>query len=113
MNPIRIVSPEEALEWLRTNSGNRVLEVYANWCIYHFLTVRKVQVLGEILGTDFETASVDVVGAEEQFESVGIDQIPTIVVISNGQRMVWFGDTDVEVLLAGIDQLTSTVGKTK
>ncbi len=102
MNRISKLTPEEAIHWMKTSDGTRIIEIYASWCIYHMLTIRKLELLQPHLPEDVQFGSVDVVGHEAAFLAEGIDQVPTIVFQQAEHQLRWVGDTDLEIILSAI-----------
>jgi hypothetical protein len=104
MVEISKLTAAEAVQWLSGRTGLRVIEFYADWCIYHMLTYRKLEMLGPHLPSDCLVGSVNLVGHEAEFEALGFGQVPGIVVCCNANRRIWVGDTDLDEMLATVNE---------
>lgn len=102
------LSSQGLIRWTQPSEKIRIVEFYASWCIYHFLTKRKLQMLHEALGQDVFAGSIDSVGNEELFTELGVTQVPSIGFFRGSDRLVWVGDTDLEVMLEDIQNLSNT-----
>ncbi len=99
---IEKLTAETLMNWLEDPACPCLIEFHASWCIYHLLTKRKMQSLSEMLDQDIRVGSIDSVGNEDFFRSIGIQMIPSIAYFDGTQRHVWVGDTDLDVILEGI-----------
>lgn len=104
MEPIRSLSAAELVSWTAGDDPPRIVEFFASWCIYHLLTKRKLEQLQLALGGIIAAGSIDCTGNEERFLSLGINQIPAIGYFSDTVKLIWFGDTEVEFMLADIQK---------
>ncbi len=99
---IEKLSPQKLTEWLSDPSHPCLIEFHASWCIYHLLTIRRLQNLSDQLGPKVRAGSIDSVGNEALFSQLGIKIIPTIGYFIDGRSQHWIGDTDIEVMLEDI-----------
>ena len=107
---IEKLSPQTLMQWLNDPQHPCLIEFHASWCIYHLLTIRRLQNLSQQLGPEVRAGSIDSVGNEALFTQLGIKIIPTIGYFEGGQRQMWVGDTDLEVMLEDIAALKQTNG---
>lgn len=102
---IEKLSPQKLMQWISDPSHPCLIEFHASWCIYHLLTIRRLQNLSQRLGASVRAGSIDSVGNEALFSQLGFEIIPAIAYFAAGQRQQWVGDTDLEVMLEGIAAL--------
>ncbi|HBE69790.1 MAG TPA: hypothetical protein DDW52_16720 [Planctomycetaceae bacterium] len=101
-------------DWLESSSDFRIVEYYASWCIYHLLTRRKLEQLGralESMNLPVRLGAIDSLGNESAFERLGIQRVPTICCYTSLQRIMWVGDTDLDLMLEQVHQTTLSTSK--
>lgn len=99
---VQDLTSQQLERWLETRPVC-LIEFYGNWCIYHLLTKRKNELLAAEFGSALLAGSFDVEGSEELCEAKGIEFVPTIALFHDGHVVLkWCGDTDLDVMSAGI-----------
>lgn len=103
---IQELTSRQLQDWMLPSDEARIVEFYASWCIYHLLTFRKLQQLSNALSDVQSIGRIDCLGNESLFETFEIDQIPTIGYFCGETRLVWVGDTDLDLILSEIARVS-------
>ncbi len=90
--------------WWKHQPNVRLIEIYASWCIYHYLTSKKVIALAAEFTGQVDVGRFDIVGHEELVKSLGITAVPGIVLLAGEHRKVWYGDTDLDLIQSSVLQ---------